>query len=82
VKQEGSDEAERLYLRALETSRQQGAIAWELRAALSLAGLWIRQRQRIKAAELLSATCERAPPDAKNASLERIQRLREQLDRA
>jgi len=73
------EEAERLYLRAIETSRQQGAMAWELRAALSLARLWVSQGQPKKAAQLLEATCDRALPDSVNACLTQAQRLRDEL---
>jgi predicted ATPase/DNA-binding winged helix-turn-helix (wHTH) protein len=72
-------EAQDFYLRALETARQQGAIAWELRAALSLAALWTKQGQPAQAATLLDATCERAPRDGKNAALAQARRLHAQV---
>lgn len=50
------DDAERSYQRALDTSREQGAKAWEQRAALSLASLWSHQGQLQQALRLLDET--------------------------
>ncbi len=47
-------EAERLFGRALDISRRQQALAWELRAATSLARLWQTQSKASQAGELLS----------------------------
>ena len=63
------DEAEAFYARALDTSRQQGALGWELRAAMSMARLWGQSGRTQEAARLLAATCERAPVDGRNAAL-------------
>jgi hypothetical protein len=38
--------AEELLLRSLDTARQQGALSWELRSAMSLAELWRGQNRR------------------------------------
>jgi predicted ATPase len=46
--------AEALFQKALESARAQGALAWELRAAISLARLW-RGRERANAAQALLA---------------------------
>lgn len=35
--------AESLFQRSLDTAKQQGALAWELRAAMSLTRLWFRR---------------------------------------
>jgi predicted ATPase len=40
-------------LRALETARRQGALAWELRVATSLARLRLRQGRAIEALNVL-----------------------------
>jgi hypothetical protein len=37
------DKAEVLMLRSIDTARRQGALSWELRAAISLAQLWQTQ---------------------------------------
>ncbi len=51
----GSDaaEIEAAYDRALSIAREQGAKIWELRAALSLARLWVQQGARSRARDLL-----------------------------
>ena len=46
--------AEALLLRALHVAREHGALAWELRCAVSLAGLWHRQNRSKAAFEVLS----------------------------
>jgi predicted ATPase/DNA-binding winged helix-turn-helix (wHTH) protein len=51
---ENAGAAEALLLRALHVSRQQGALAWELRNALSLAELWHRQQRSKAALEVLA----------------------------
>lgn len=67
--------AERLYARALETARTQGAIAWELRAALSLGELWTGLGRREQAMSLLRESGARAPSSGKDPSLARLRRL-------
>jgi predicted ATPase len=47
-------EAELCFQKALETARQQAAKSWELRAAMSLARLWLKQRKREQAHDLLA----------------------------
>jgi len=54
------EDAEQSYQRALDTSREQGAKAWEQRAALSLASLWSRQGRAQQALRLLDETFGRA----------------------
>ena len=48
------DEAETCYLQALELARLQNARSLELRAATSMAGLWLKQNKQIEARTLLS----------------------------
>jgi hypothetical protein len=47
--------AEELLQRSLATARQQGALAWELRTATSLARLWHEQRCTREAHDLLAS---------------------------
>lgn len=55
------EEAETFYLSAIETSRRQGALSWELRAAVDLARLWHRTGgRRARAIKLLDDICSRA----------------------
>ena len=48
--------AEAKLLRALEIAREQSALSWELRAAMSLARLWRRHGRATEARDLLAAT--------------------------
>ena len=45
---------ERCFLAALATAKRQGAVWWELRAAVSLARLWASEGDRQRAVDLLS----------------------------
>jgi hypothetical protein len=74
-----TDEAEVFYRRAIETSRQQGAMGWELRAALSLARMWASVDRREQAVKLLDETCARSSPDGKSAAQADARALRKQL---
>jgi predicted ATPase len=50
-----SEAAEELYLSALAIAVEQGAKLWELRAAISLARLWLDQgRRRLEAHDLIA----------------------------
>jgi predicted ATPase/DNA-binding winged helix-turn-helix (wHTH) protein len=51
--------AEACFRSALELARRQNAIAWELRAATSLARLWQAQGRHAAAYRLLCGVCER-----------------------
>lgn len=50
---ENSGAAEALLLRSLNVAREQGALAWELRSATSLAALWLQRKRAEAAFELL-----------------------------
>src|SRR5882672_1162811 len=51
--------AEKCCLQALDAARRQGALAWELRAAMSLARLWRGQRRVSQARKLLEPVYHR-----------------------
>jgi non-specific serine/threonine protein kinase len=51
--------AEQLFLRAIDLSRQEQALYWELRAALSLAERWRMQDRHEEAYTLLAPICQR-----------------------
>jgi predicted ATPase/DNA-binding winged helix-turn-helix (wHTH) protein len=51
----GDGAAEDCFLQALDWARRQGALSWELRAAMSLARLWRRRGRSAEADELLRA---------------------------
>lgn len=73
-------EAEALYLRAIETSRKQGALSWELRAAMSLARLWARLERVESAVSLLNDLGNRAAAIANDGpELAQLHALRIQL---
>jgi class 3 adenylate cyclase/predicted ATPase len=48
-----ADDVEELFRRSMELARQQSALAWELRSAISLARLWRDAGKREQAVELL-----------------------------
>lgn len=52
-------EAEALLGDSLALARRQGALSWELRAAISMAGLWRAQGRGVEARELLSTLLDR-----------------------
>lgn len=52
-------EAETLFLRAIDLSRAHKALSWELRAAISLAGLWLDDGRKDQAGDLLGGVVER-----------------------
>ncbi len=70
------DDAERLYLQALEIARQQGAFGWELRAAQNLATLWAKRAEPAKAVSLLDATLMRAPAGSEGIALAGVRKMR------
>jgi len=77
-------EASKAYQRAIDVARQRGAVAWELRAALSQARLWAGagcEQQAAKAAELLGDSIGRAPADVANTALTEARSLHERLMR-
>jgi predicted ATPase/DNA-binding winged helix-turn-helix (wHTH) protein len=61
--------AEACFARAMDIAREQGALFWELRAALSLARLRIRQDRVEEARQLLAPTYERFSEGFETADL-------------
>jgi len=53
------ENAEKCFHQALDVARRQGALAWELRAAMSLARLWHGQQRVSQARKLLSPVYRR-----------------------
>jgi class 3 adenylate cyclase/predicted ATPase len=72
--------AETLFLRALEIARTQQAKSWELRAATSLARLWLDQGARDKARELLVPIYNWFTEGRQTLDLTRAKRLVDELD--
>lgn len=58
--------AESLFIRSLIIARDQGAVAWALRAATSLARLWQRSGRFKEAFSVLSPWCERSDGTGKD----------------
>ena len=57
--QPGNPKAEQILLRAIDLSQRQGALYWELRAALALGEHWKMQGRRREAYALLSPIYQR-----------------------
>ena len=64
---------------ALETARQQGALSWELRTAMSLARLWRDQQAPRAAHDLLAAVYGRFSEGFETADLAAAWRLLQEL---
>jgi tetratricopeptide (TPR) repeat protein len=62
-------EAEKFFLRALTTSRSQGAVAWEIRATLSLARLRAQRRQASAVRSFVEPLVDRFAGSRVNADL-------------
>ncbi|WP_085656936.1 winged helix-turn-helix domain-containing protein [Pseudomonas sp. B11(2017)] len=79
-----TETAEAVLLQALDIARNQGALAWELRSATSLARLWQRQARHHEALALLDPVYRRftegyATPDLRKVRL-LLDELRSQTD--
>jgi predicted ATPase len=72
--------AEAKLLRALEIAREQTALSWELRVAMSLAPLWQRHGRTIAARDLLSATYAKFTEGFGTSDLIRARGLMEDLE--
>jgi predicted ATPase len=72
--------AEAKLLRALEIAREQTALSWELRVAVSLAPLWQRHGRTTAAHDLLSATYAKFTEGFGTSDLIRAQGLMKDLE--
>ena len=70
-----ADDAKASYVEALEMSRRQGALAWELRAAVDLAALLALQGDPERARTLLQPVFDRFAEGSDTADLKAAQRL-------
>src|SRR6185436_13594109 len=61
--------AERLLSEAIELARKQAALFWQLRAAVSLARLKMRQQRTIEARTILAPICEAFAAEAEFSDL-------------
>jgi predicted ATPase/DNA-binding winged helix-turn-helix (wHTH) protein len=71
--------AEEHFLRALDCARLQGAISWELRAAVGLARLWRDQHRTAEAREILRSVYGRFTEGFETADLREAKSLLEEL---
>jgi hypothetical protein len=73
--------AEAKLLRCLDIARQQSALSWELRGAMSLARLWHRNGRTVEACDLLVATYGKFTEAFGTADLINARRLIGELER-
>ena len=59
MQEETAGQAEKYFRQAIDLSRRQGALSWELRAATSLARLLRDQGRPAEASAVLRPVCER-----------------------
>ena len=71
--------AEVLFVKAVQTARTQGAWAWQLRAATSVAALWQRSGQLDQARQVLSTALARIAPDPDGRDSVQARALLDQL---
>jgi tetratricopeptide (TPR) repeat protein len=71
--------AEGYFQQALDWARRQGALSWELRAAMSLAKLWHQNGKTAEARELLSAVYNRFTEGFETADLKTACALMDEL---
>lgn len=69
------DDAKTSFIEALEISRRQGALAWELRTAVDLAALLTRQGEPERARTLLQPVFDQFAEGSHTADLEAARRL-------
>jgi len=74
-----ADAAEAVLLKALAVAKTQGALAWELRSATSLAQLWQRQGHFRQAHELLAPIYQRFTEGFATPDLIKVRRLLDEL---
>ena len=76
---DGMREAEALLQRALQKAHEHGALAWELRAALSLCSLWQSRGERQIAHALLLEVRKRFTDELRTSDLVRADAMLEEL---
>ena len=76
-----TEAAEAVLIRALNVAKHQGALAWELRSATSLAQLWQRQGRYQQAHELLAPIYNRFTEGFATPDLTKVRRLLDELQR-
>ena len=76
---EAHTEAEACFLHALEVSRKQKAKSWELRTAMSLSRLWLKQGKREEARQLLRETYDWFTEGLDTADLKEARTLLEEM---
>jgi predicted ATPase/DNA-binding winged helix-turn-helix (wHTH) protein len=74
-----TEAAEAVLIRALNVAKHQGALAWELRSATSLAQLWQRQGLYQQAHELLAPIYNRFTEGFSTPDLSKVRRLLDEL---
>jgi predicted ATPase/DNA-binding winged helix-turn-helix (wHTH) protein len=74
-----SGSAEAVLIKALEVAKSQGALAWELRSATTLAQLWQRQGRHRHALELLTPIYQRFTEGHTTPDLMAVSRLLDEL---
>jgi hypothetical protein len=67
--------AERGFLQALELAHQQGALSWELRAAIGIARLPYRSNRSVEARQILASTYDRFTEGFETADLRSAREL-------
>jgi tetratricopeptide (TPR) repeat protein len=77
--QDAAADVEDLFLRSLDEAGRQGALAWELRSATSLARLWRQRRRRSAATSLLRPVCARLTEGFASADVRAASALLEDL---
>ena len=74
------DGAEALLLQSIDSARQQAALSWELRTAISLAELWQAQGRCNQAIDLLATTQDRFTEGFATTDLVKSAALLERLE--
>jgi predicted ATPase len=74
-------DAAALFARALEISRRQQAASLELRAAASMAGLWVKEGRSGDARDLLQGVCRGIPEGSLSPDLRDARKLLDSLSR-
>jgi predicted ATPase len=72
-------QAENLFIRSLEIARQQSALAWELRTAISLARFWKRRGRHHEARDVLAPAYARFTEGFESSDLKAAKALLDEL---